>query len=305
MEWYWRPALGSTRPWTRPASLMLRSTSWSSLRAPELVSTLELRQQEQAAMVAAGDQAAAARLIEALAAGTELPPVPPLDISAAEALAVELRTVKAALAELEKETATAEDRLARCRAGVRPNIGGSTAHRPLCRRKSRGRSIRQTRSSPVGASSSPTGGRDMPRCATPRTTSRPAKEGVGGNYLFPPPARTPRIASARTRTKPGLSCFCRFYTPRNAASSADSPVPYRFRRTGRSSYALVNFIHARLNLWDDTGQHTRSRCWSSGRGWRERHGLHAGSCSIASMTGGGVHHCWLIKTGRATTGIGR
>jgi len=46
-------------------------------------------------------EAARAALITALAAGTEPRAAPPLDVTAAEALAAELRTAKAALAQAE------------------------------------------------------------------------------------------------------------------------------------------------------------------------------------------------------------
>jgi hypothetical protein len=87
-------------------------------RARQLVEDLERRQQEHAAVVVGAEEAAAARLIEALAAGSEAPPAPPLDVVPAAALAHELATAKGALAELERQATAAADRLARCTAGV-------------------------------------------------------------------------------------------------------------------------------------------------------------------------------------------
>jgi hypothetical protein len=85
-------------------------------RARQLVENLERRQQEHAAAVAAGDQAAAARLVETFSAGTEAPPV--ADVIAPETLAGELRTARLARARLVAADRAARDLLQRRTHGV-------------------------------------------------------------------------------------------------------------------------------------------------------------------------------------------
>ena len=88
-------------------------------RAGELVRDLESRHRANAATVAAGDDAATARLIEALQAGETSTPAPSqVDVAEAEAIAAELRTARAALAQLERQSTAAAERLDRCKAGV-------------------------------------------------------------------------------------------------------------------------------------------------------------------------------------------
>jgi hypothetical protein len=90
-------------------------------RARDLVRDLEGRAGEQSTLIETGEAAAAAKLIEAIAAGAQSLPLAPRTDAAtaeAEATAAKLRTARAALAKLETEATAANDRLARCRAGV-------------------------------------------------------------------------------------------------------------------------------------------------------------------------------------------
>ena len=118
-----RRTSSSARRWPKPPG----SPSCSIARA--LVDDLVGRAQRQAAAATADDQAAAEALISALAAGQDPPPVrsPNSDLDTAEATAAELRTARAALAKLEAESTVANDRLARCRAGVQRSALGVLA----------------------------------------------------------------------------------------------------------------------------------------------------------------------------------
>jgi hypothetical protein len=84
-----------------------------------LVAEIEGRASEQFAETEARRTAAAAALAEALATGDPPPTTPPdLNVAETEATAAELRTARAALAQLESEAAAAADRLKRCLVGV-------------------------------------------------------------------------------------------------------------------------------------------------------------------------------------------
>jgi hypothetical protein len=92
-------------------------------RARQLVDNLERRQQEHAAAVVGADQAGAAALIEALAAGTAAAPPAPADAApnganGAEALPRELRIARLACDQLEAEDRAARDLLERRTHGV-------------------------------------------------------------------------------------------------------------------------------------------------------------------------------------------
>jgi hypothetical protein len=84
-------------------------------RGRQLVEDLERRQQEA---VAADDDTAAARLIDALAAGTEAPPVVSGEPAIPEPPAAALRTARLALDRLEAEDRAARDLLERRTHGV-------------------------------------------------------------------------------------------------------------------------------------------------------------------------------------------
>jgi hypothetical protein len=86
-------------------------------RAGELVAEIEDRARRQEAAAKAARAAAAEALIEALVAG-EAPPPEPGEAPPLVSPEAELRTAKTALARLESDLASANDRLARCKAGV-------------------------------------------------------------------------------------------------------------------------------------------------------------------------------------------
>jgi hypothetical protein len=90
-------------------------------RARSLVADLTQCHSEAEAAIAAGDRAAAEKLVEALAAGNGALPLAPKSDSletAAASVVGRLRIAREALTKLETEANAAGDRRERCRAGV-------------------------------------------------------------------------------------------------------------------------------------------------------------------------------------------